>query len=100
MYCVVLYRFNPEVTYSEAERKEIFSRHLRYIKKLFAENRVLMSGAYAEVNGGLVVLEVQSRAEAEAIAADDPALSSSLYLGEVHEWQVLCERGQRNEARA
>lgn len=92
MYCVVLYRFNPEAAYSDAQQKEIFSSHLRYIKKLFGENTVVMSGAYTEVNGGLVVLEVNSREEAEDIAAADPALSSSLYLGEVHEWRVLFER--------
>lgn len=93
MYFVILYRSNSDAGYSEAEQKEIFSNHLRYIKRLFAENRVVMSGAYCEVNGGLVVLEVNSREEAEAIAAGDPALSSSLYLAELHEWQVLFKRG-------
>jgi hypothetical protein len=92
MYFVLLYRFNPDAGYSDAEQQEIFSDHIRYIKKLFAGNTLVMSGAYTEVNGGLVIVKVNSREEAEAIAAEDPALSSSLYLGELHEWQVLFKR--------
>jgi uncharacterized protein len=93
MYFALLYRFNPDAGHADAQQQEIFSNHLRYIKRLFAGNRVVMSGAYTEVNGGLVILEANSREEAEAIAAGDPALSSSLYLGELHEWQVLFNRG-------
>jgi len=48
-----------------------------------------MSGAYNDINGGLVILEVESRKEAKIIMAEDPALKSSLYHGEFHEWQVV-----------
>jgi len=89
MYFVILYTFNASCRYSEAEQQNFFADHFRYIKGLHANKKVVMSGAYNDINGGLVILEVESRKEAEITMAEDPALKSSLYHGELHEWQVV-----------
>ena len=89
MYFVILYTFNASCGYTEAEQQKLFADHVRYIKALHANKKIVMSGAYNDTNGGLVILEVESREEAETIMAEDPALKSSLYHGEFHEWQVF-----------
>ena len=89
MYFVILYTFNASCGYTEAEQQKLFADHIRYIKGLHANKRIFMSGAYSDKNGGLVILDVESRKEAEIIMAEDPALKSSLYHGEFHEWQVV-----------
>lgn len=92
MYFVILYTFNKSCGYTEAEQQKLFADHVRYIKGLHASKKLVMSGAYNDINGGLVILEVESRKKAEIIMAEDPALKSSLYHGELHEWQVAFKR--------
>jgi len=89
MYFVILYTFNASCGYTEAEQEKLFADHVRYIKNLHANKKIVMSGAYNDTNGGLVILDVESRKEAEIIMAEDPALKSSLYHGAFHEWQVF-----------
>ena len=89
MYFVILYTFNASCGYTEAEQENLFDDHVRYIKSLHANKKIVMSGAYNDTNGGLAILNVESRQEAEAIMAEDPALKSLLYHGEFHEWQVF-----------
>jgi uncharacterized protein YciI len=78
MYFVILYTFNASCGYTEAEQQKLFADHVRYIKGLHANKKIVMSGAYNDINGGLVILEVESRKKAEIIMAEDPALKSSL----------------------
>jgi uncharacterized protein YciI len=60
---------------SEAEQQKLFADHVRYIKGLHANKKIVMNGAYNDINGGLVILEVESRKKAEIIMAEDPALN-------------------------
>ena len=89
MYFVILYTFNASCGYTGAEQEKLFADHVRYIKNLHADKKIVMSGAYNDTNGGLVILNVESRQEAEAIMAEDTALKSLLYHGEFHERQVF-----------
>ncbi|MBN2467097.1 MAG: hypothetical protein JXD19_03005 [Deltaproteobacteria bacterium] len=92
MYFVILYTFNASCGYAEAEQQKIFSDHIRYIAGIHADHKVLLSGPFTDVNGGMVIIEVDSREEAEEITANDPALNSSLYTGVIHEWQIAFKR--------
>jgi uncharacterized protein YciI len=56
------------------------------MKQLFDEGRTFAAGPMTDQAGGLLILRAASQDEAAAILAKDPAITSGLFLGEVHGW--------------
>jgi uncharacterized protein len=60
--------------------------HGDYQHALWAEGRLQKGGPFGDGTGGLSIVEVADRAEAEAVAAADPAVQSGVFLAEVRPW--------------
>ncbi|RZJ12356.1 MAG: hypothetical protein EOP39_03740 [Rubrivivax sp.] len=86
---VVLYRpgpaWPPGKTIAELPLKEHFS----YLLELYARGAMKQAGPLTDNAGGLVVLEVADAAQAQALAAADPAVKAGLFIHEVHPWRMV-----------
>ena len=67
---------------------DVIAPHLAFLDKLRAARQLEMTGGFSDKSGGAYVLNVESLAQAEAIAADDPLATSGSSLITVYEWNT------------
>ncbi|HIK29121.1 MAG: YciI family protein [Oscillatoriaceae bacterium SKW80] len=65
--------------------------HKEYVRELIAKGYKARSGYWAERGGGMLLFEAASRAEAEAIVAQDPLVKNNCVKYELFEWCVVVE---------
>ena len=67
------------------EESKTMGVHFEYLKKLVAEGKVVLAGP--SINGektfGLIIVEVDTEAEARAILEGDPSYKAGIQIGEV-----------------
>lgn len=76
---------------AEDEVAQAFVDHLRWLEQLEADGRLFLSGPVDAESGlgpGLSVLNVTTRADAEAIAATEPFALAGLRTNTVRSWTV------------
>ena len=65
--------------------EEIMAEHFEYLKQLVAEKRVVMAGPVWKPTFGLMILRVDSDAEARGIIAEEPSVKKGLHDFEIQE---------------
>lgn len=65
--------------------------HKEYVRELIAKGYKAKSGYWAQKGGGMLLFEAASRAEAEAIVAEDPLVKNNCVKYELFEWCVVVE---------
>jgi uncharacterized protein YciI len=80
-------KWTPEVT---EETKKIQEGHLANITRLFNEGKMSLAGPFADggERRGIFIFKVSSIAEAEALAATDPAIIAGRLKINLHRWSV------------
>lgn len=72
-----------------AAEEEIMTRHFEYLKDLVAQNKVCLAGpVFAEQVFGLVIIEAESKTEAEGILDADPSVVAGLHRYQISEMRV------------
>lgn len=61
------------------EEEEIMGEHFIYLKKLVAEKRVVLAGPVLNPTFGLIILRVESEAEACDIIKSEPSVKKGLH---------------------
>jgi uncharacterized protein YciI len=86
---LVIYRpgsgFLPDKPLSEQPLRE----HGRYMLGLFRQGILRMAGGFADNSGGAALIDVATIEEARAIADADPAVSSRVFVHQVHQWTLV-----------
>lgn len=54
---------------------DVIARHVEHLRKLDGEGKLVLCGPFSDYPGGMVVLRVQSFAEATEIAEQDPFIA-------------------------
>jgi uncharacterized protein YciI len=67
---------------------DVIAPHLAFLDKLRAAEQLEMTGGFSDKSGGAYVLNVESLAQAQAIAGDDPLATSGSSLVTVYEWNT------------
>jgi uncharacterized protein len=67
------------------EEEQIMGEHFEYLKKLVAEKRVVMAGPVWKPTFGLMILRVDSEAEAREIMKHEPSVKRGLHNYEMQE---------------
>ncbi|WP_454831403.1 YciI family protein [Pseudoxanthomonas wuyuanensis] len=67
---------------------EVIAPHLAFLDELRAAGQLEMTGGFSDRSGGAYVLNVESLAQAQAIAARDPLVTSSSSQITVYEWNT------------
>ena len=79
--------------------KEIFDQyvneHIAYVKQLIADGYEAKTGYWAELGGGMMIFQANSRDEAELIVRNDPLVKHQCVEYELHQWQVVAGLGIR-----
>jgi uncharacterized protein YciI len=66
----------------------VVAPHLAFLDVLRNEGKLEMTGGFSDKSGGAYVLNVDTLAEALAIAADDPLTTSDSSTLTVYEWNA------------
>lgn len=62
--------------------------HVEYMAGLMAKGVLLYGGPYTDDTGGMAVVRVATLEEAQAIAADDPAVQNGLFVYALKAWRT------------
>ena len=81
----------PANDYGMEGTDEIVSQHFSYLKELHAAGKVMMAGRFSDVLIGLVMITVDSKAEAMRIMENDPAIKAKVFHGELYQWRIALE---------
>ncbi|NES96247.1 MAG: hypothetical protein F6K32_13630 [Desertifilum sp. SIO1I2] len=65
--------------------------HKAYVQDLIDKGHQAKSGYWARRGGGMLIFQANSRAEAEAIVAQDPLVQNHCVKYELYEWCVVVE---------
>jgi len=87
-YFALLTRGPNLATGTAEERGKIQAAHLANIARLHAAGKILVAGPFADDGEwcGLFVYKCASLAEAQALAATDPAVQAGQFRVEIHPW--------------
>ena len=69
--------------------KQALGPHAAYWKHLAAEGRAIAAGPYRDIDGGMAIVTAATVDDARAIVASDPAVSSNVFVAQLHEWSPL-----------
>jgi uncharacterized protein YciI len=78
-----------------AEDRDVFGRHVDYLKDQFAAGAIVFAGPSVEENEehfAIVVLSADSKGKAKAIMDGDPAVAAGLLTSHVTEFEVFLSR--------
>lgn len=65
--------------------------HIAFLERLDNEGKLELCGPFLDYKGGMIILKVATKEEAEAIAASDPFVRKGGKTFEVRAWQLACE---------
>ena len=90
-------RLRPAKTEGEATEREkaVITKHYEYLQGLLAESKLLLAGLALDDYAGIVVIQAESRQEAELVMVSDPAVKARVFLAELHPFRVALMAGSR-----
>ncbi len=90
-FWLLLLRPGPDRTQDDETAEQIQRAHLAHLFRLEAEGRLTLFGPVLDLDDlrGIGVLTVPTRAEAEALVAEDPAVLAGRLVLEVRPWFAL-----------
>jgi uncharacterized protein YciI len=92
---IVLIRPNRATFANDATDGElkIVSEHFDYLKKHFAEGKLILVGPCEDAAFGVIIFEVESEEIVRGIMADDPAIKAGVFLlKEIHPFRISLMR--------
>ncbi len=66
----------------------LIRRHIQHIRTLDEEGKLVLCGPFTDHPGGMIIVQVEDRAEAEAIAESDPFVAEGIRRCEVRTWEI------------
>jgi len=80
------------VRVDKAAKKKItgedINDHMEYVEGIASE-RFFIGGGFANINGGMILMEAKNIAEARKIFQDDPLIAKGFYNCEVYAWKLV-----------
>lgn len=83
---IIEYRPGPAWQAGVPMNRQALGPHAAYWMRLAHEGRAIGAGPYLDVDGGMAMINAASMDEARAIVAADPAVTTGVFVGEVHAW--------------
>jgi uncharacterized protein YciI len=83
---LLIYRPGPAWPSGKKLSELPLQEHGKYMLGLYKKGSMKLAGPLTDDTGGAVVLEVSGESEAKAIAADDPAVRTGIFVYELHPW--------------
>ena len=83
---VIHYSPGPAWRPGRPMREQDLRAHGTYYAGLLREGRVFAGGGYVGEDGGLAIVRAANLAEAQALLAADPAISSGVFVATLRQW--------------
>ncbi|MBP2016882.1 uncharacterized protein YciI [Symbiobacterium terraclitae] len=77
---------------------ELLQAHYAHLRRLQERGQLVLCGPFADRSGGMTIIRADSLAEAEAVAAADPLVSSGMEECEVRAWVLTGGEGRPLES--
>ena len=91
---VVIYRPGPAWKPGLPVGRQALGGHAAYMARLAAEGRSLAAGPLLDTDGGLMVLRAADKDAALRLVSADPALTSGVFVVDLHPWQPVFGSGE------
>lgn len=82
MYLAAIVRYDAP----EEELAKHNAEHRAYMRGFFEQGKLVVAGPFVPRSGGLLIFNVEDRAELDAMLEDEPFHKRGYYTLEVHEW--------------
>lgn len=86
---LVIYKPGPGWLTGKSLKEQPLQEHGKYIVSLYSKGFLKFGGTFADENGGALVLEAASEAEAKSIVAKDPGVIAHVLVTELHGWELV-----------
>lgn len=83
-------RYVALLTIVDAElNQQVRPEHLNYVSELYNQGKVVMAGPFVDGQGGMVMYECETEAEAKQLAQADPVVAQGARTLELRAWKQL-----------
>ena len=82
----ITYKPGPAWRPGAPMNRQALGPHAAYWTRLAREGRAIGAGPYLDIDGGMALILAANIEEARAVVAGDPAVTSGVFVGEVHAW--------------
>lgn len=92
---LIIYR-PPRVTFADdatADESAVVGEHFEYLKKLLADDILILAGRTDDAGFGLAVFKAADETAANAVMQNDPAVRAGVFSGELHRYHVALLAG-------
>jgi len=86
---LVIYRHGPAWISGKPETEQALKDHGRYMLSLYKRGILKFAGPFTDNAGGAAAFEAENEDEAKAIVATDPAVTSKIFISELHPWRLV-----------
>lgn len=87
MYLVLFYDYVPDMLERRVPHREA---HLALVRRLHAEGRIALAGAFTPLDSSLLVFRADGPAEVEAFVKADPYVQHGLVTSwRIREWSLV-----------
>lgn len=86
---VIDYRRGPAWVAHRSVFEQPLQAHLDYMRSLQGQGTLLLGGPFLDDTGGLIVVQAEDAAQAEALMRADPAIRDGVMVAETHPWKLL-----------
>lgn len=87
MHLALFYEYVPNMIERRAPHREA---HLALVRKLHAEGRIVMAGAFPPVDSALIVFRADGPSDVEAFVKADPYAQNGLVASwRIREWSLV-----------
>jgi uncharacterized protein YciI len=66
--------------------RQALGPHAAYWTRLAREGRAIGAGPFLDIDGGMAMVSAASIEEARAVVAADPAITSGVFVAQLHPW--------------
>ena len=85
---LVVYSPGPSFRTGKPLKEQPLKEHGKYMLDLYAQGALVSAGGFLDDTGGAVILNAPDQAAATAIAENDPAVRSGVFVYELHPWRL------------
>ena len=89
-YYLIKYR-PPRPTFTDdatADEVAVIEQHFEYLKKLLAQETLILAGRTEDAHLGIALIKSDSPANASRIMTEDPAVKNGIFTGELHPFRL------------
>jgi len=86
---LVVYKQGPAWPGGDPMNHPALKEHGRYILGLHVKGSLKLAGPFLDVTGGAAAFQAADDEAAKAVVAADPAVTSGIFVAEVHSWRLV-----------